>query len=1006
MPPIKVDLDAVASGSGGGGNSIREDAFRKVLTKLVQPISKPEGSPDPRSRRPANLDVIPNRRHDAILVSARRGDGKTTFLTDILTTVQKAQGDTDILRVILGDKYPKEACNLYSLGIIDPTLVENKQNIVVLIIEKIKSAVDRYYQVVTPGSETTYQDFKRKLRELASGLNLLDGIGEDAAYGKDWADPDYILDAGLDRASAAGAFERSLHDYVAKACEFVKCDAFLLAIDDVDTWFERGWPVLEAMRKYLATPRLKIIMAGDINLYSLLVRQRQWKQITKEFVDIEAQSADGYGRRRQVERMVDTLQDQYLIKIAPLENRIDLKPLIYYINPGPIEFYASRSDTKPIPDSLLLKYYAERLCALVSKEDADPIREVLLRLPLRSGLQALAGAWRLISASSADDPDARQSALDSLRYVASTWMMGMDLDATAVRDAGPDRIFGILTEWMSTHDLWSTMPRFQPEGSDDGRNLVVILLAATLVDQFRSNASVMIDYWIRICTLREYVDTAEVNKAEIEVLSRHLKVGANETTQQFASRLASWEAGGGAAGGRQLTRGIRLSGSSVPATRLREPGPTQSELYGIEGSDSQKQVFAQTISDTKGRDSGRSTLLDALAPPLRGFHLELSNVGWNYGRLANKRTGIAGTLANSLESLRAQLDPDAATVLGLGAMQVTSPQQSENGIFSFLRILAAIGELIDLSRGGPVTEEAVAALLARLSQVRSYPAPSPAQADGQEPSASDDDGDTEEPTTDEPARGEESLARVLAAWLNSVSPDEMRRMALAPVTLARIWTRFTYAFASIRLKLQHLRTRYLGVLMHRTVIAFLHAVGVESLRASGQALGAKMVDNPIESSEPFLSLLKKIADLSSDDELSTHDHLLWFKFLFSCPLWDYFLAHSNEEIYGTSARAKTTHQVYDLYREYFEERCQSDGKIRVLLTDSTKASVVANFNNLYYALNSIQIQGQKSSLAADRSSAVASVLQELGAEPEALPRPRSSRAATAFKRRRSTPTGS
>jgi hypothetical protein len=75
VPQIKVDLDAVASGSGGDGNSIRDDAFKRVLMKLLQPVVKPDFSLDPRSVRPATLNVIPNRRHDAILISARRGDG-------------------------------------------------------------------------------------------------------------------------------------------------------------------------------------------------------------------------------------------------------------------------------------------------------------------------------------------------------------------------------------------------------------------------------------------------------------------------------------------------------------------------------------------------------------------------------------------------------------------------------------------------------------------------------------------------------------------------------------------------------------------------------------------------------------------------------------------------------------------------------------------------------------------------------------------------------------------
>lgn len=979
MTSIRIDLDAAADGSGGEGNSLRKDTFTRVLVKLLQPIPSAGETKGDQYTRPPVLDVMKNRRHDAILVSARRGDGKTTFLTDLLALAERHQSDGTALRNMLSAEYPQNACSLYSLGIIDPTLIENKQNIVIIIIQKIKEAVDRHYEVVSPGEDARYDEFKKHMHVLAGGLTLLDGIGEDAAYGKDWADPDFIMETGLDRAKAASAFEPMFHKYVEKACEFIKRDAFLLAIDDVDTWFERGWPVLEALRKYLATPRLKIVMAGDMSLYSLLVRQRQWKQITREFVEIEAGSAYGETRRRQLEDMVDTLQDQYLIKIAAPENRFDLKPLLFYAQDPGVTLLSSRKISKEIAELDFMRDYARLILALTAREDRDTVRSILLRLPLRSTLQVLSGAWRLVTdEAGGSDARSRQAALDALRYVASTWLTRLDLDGSALRDAGPTRIFGILAHWMTKQNLWSTMPRFHPDDSDDGRNLVTIYVAGTLVEIFRANPASMIDYWIRMCTIREYADSNLITALNVVAMMQHLRVGTNEKTLQFASRLASWEASGSGSGGRQLTRGTRLSSASVPAKRLQEPASVQYELYGIRGTDSEKEVLFNVL--TKGAGDDRKALMDAISPPLRGYHRALEKAQWSYASLGTP-LGITWSLANSLQSLRQQLDPDAIMVLGLGAMQVVSGQQSENGVYSFLRILASVAEVFELGGTEHSSAGEIEALLARHAQIRSYPSPNATQADAL------DDGEVSEEESqslaslDRRVDDQAPIADQLAVWLASIEPNRTR-MALAPVTLARIWTRFTYASSSILAKLQHLRSRYLGVLMHRTIIAFLHAVGAESLRASGETLGTKMVDNPIETAEPFAALLERIAGIKSEDRKKYDTYFLMFEALFTCPLWGYFLARSDDYLYPQTSRSFKTKDVFDIYRDWIQKQTGSEPVFKVKLSNPKESDKDAEFDGLYFLLNTLQLQGQKPTRSEETTSksAVTLALQKLGAE--------------------------
>jgi hypothetical protein len=409
---IVVDLNYGADTSRAE-KSLRRDVRDRVLLKL---LAKPRDAiepDDPSSHHPLELKVLAHRSHEAILVSARRGDGKTTFLTDILKSIEKGREH------YLPEGYKEDPISLYSLGIIDPTLIETKQNIVVVVVDKIRVAAERAYRIDSGGRQKDYEAFRRELRTLAAGIGLLDGIGDPAPL-KNWADADYVFDKGLDQAREAAGFERAFRRFVATGARVVGADAFVLAIDDVDTSFERGWPVLEALRKYFASPRLKIIMAGDLKLYNLLVRKQQWAQIGKELFDVESMilklsrppDADDLSRVGtsikadrsyvdQIVKMVEILQDQYLVKVVRPENRVDLRPLLSIAEDPTVElrFRASQhsgdsEDGEYWED--VVRLYAERLLGIRAAEDAQRVGATLLRLPLRSCLQALAGAWPLI----------------------------------------------------------------------------------------------------------------------------------------------------------------------------------------------------------------------------------------------------------------------------------------------------------------------------------------------------------------------------------------------------------------------------------------------------------------------------------------------------------------------------------------------------------------------------------------------------------------------------------
>jgi Cdc6-like AAA superfamily ATPase len=225
---------------------IQQEALEKIAGLIRRNLENIEA--DERERQAVQPGggawrmSIRRRHHDVISIHGQRGSGKTTLILNVLAAIEKDKKFCEKVNTTPG--------NIVSAGLIDPTLIETKENILVTIIANIKQLIDEQRNRYDYGSrEADYATWEGTLRTLAEGLCLLDNIGGDRLYGEDWQDAEFILDRGLQRAASGGAFEKHFHDFVEKSLRFLSKDAFMLAFDDIDTAFDRGWPVLETIRK-------------------------------------------------------------------------------------------------------------------------------------------------------------------------------------------------------------------------------------------------------------------------------------------------------------------------------------------------------------------------------------------------------------------------------------------------------------------------------------------------------------------------------------------------------------------------------------------------------------------------------------------------------------------------------------------------------------------------------------------------------------------------------------
>jgi hypothetical protein len=101
----------------------------------------------------------------------------------------------------------------------------------------------------------------------------------------------------------------------------------LFAFDDADTNSKHAIELLEMIRNYLDTPRALVLLTGDLELYALLVRQNFRTELTQGNPSEWGGQNASNDRSVQQSRMLDHLEEQYLLKLFPVQERHILFPL-------------------------------------------------------------------------------------------------------------------------------------------------------------------------------------------------------------------------------------------------------------------------------------------------------------------------------------------------------------------------------------------------------------------------------------------------------------------------------------------------------------------------------------------------------------------------------------------------------------------------------------------------------------------------------------------------------
>lgn len=304
---IIIDLFA----SNLPGNTKDGDLIQKALRdQLVESIRN--SVTPPAADKPTEVTgVIDESGRNVFFVDGTRGAGKTTFINSVVKSLNGNKADTSV--------------SIKCLPTIDPTKLPRHEPILVTVTARLNKMVsDKLKECWSSNDHKKHKEcWQNHLGKLKRGLHLL----TDKEYKPEYFSDALKLDAQLDYSIGGQDLAEIFDRLVECACEVLGCQAILISFDDIDTQFDTGWDVLESIRRFFNSQKLVVVATGDLRLYSQLIRGKQYENYSKTLLEQEKESA------RLAERgyMVEHLEQQYLLKLFPVQKRIQLKTMLQLV---------------------------------------------------------------------------------------------------------------------------------------------------------------------------------------------------------------------------------------------------------------------------------------------------------------------------------------------------------------------------------------------------------------------------------------------------------------------------------------------------------------------------------------------------------------------------------------------------------------------------------------------------------------------------------------------------
>lgn len=517
---VTINLDTLDSTKAlGAGELIFYDEYRRMvenIRKKARSNIKKINSEDSSVRN--NVYEGSQSTPNCFFIDGPRGSGKST----LMRAVREELVDSD------HDSHDQMPVKLYALADVDPTELGKGENFFIYLLGKIYELLDKSLKRNGSGDSTTGQirEALNGLRNMSSGLQILMD-SEEVLKNDDT--PEFFLENCLEKCADSSMMRKKLSSLIEILAKIVKTDVFLITIDDADLNFGKCEDVLEYIRKYMHSPRLIFLFAGDLQLYSQIVRGMQLQNFYEKQLRYDAK------RKENRYQLLGSIEEQYMLKLFPVDHRIHTSHLITIVN-GSRQILIQISNT--IKDEQIEKLDIRSSLATYLKIKTEPSDiDTILLLPLRSVLFLLCHLVK--NPYKSNTPEATLYTWKGIQDVFQQALIDNNIDYSKI--AGTKDI-GVLQKTVLGHyaknGLWNAdLSMNTYEGDDRAKQIALILGGA--VSQTTMPLGAKLRYWCACFPLWQRFREEHISSGTDENTRNLFEYGLKQSNEQHGSLWAN-----------------------------------------------------------------------------------------------------------------------------------------------------------------------------------------------------------------------------------------------------------------------------------------------------------------------------------------------------------------------------------------------------------------------------------------------------------------------------------
>lgn len=318
---------------------------------------------------------IPLAQHPCFFIHGERGSGKSTLLRGLSHRLTHNKRKSELRNLKL------EGVSIQSLAKVDPTEFAEGESFFIYILSRIANKLNNInnhsYATYSDQSKTVHKDALKNIQDMSHGLKLLYDSRKSL---QDSEDPSFFIEDSIAKCASSADLKKKFFELLEKLSSMCHCDAFLITIDDADLNFSKCNEIMEAVRKYMITPRVIFVFAGDMKLYSLVCRDSHLANFhTRSLKYDDAR----YAHRRE---LMNILEDQYMMKLFPVRNRTHLSGISYILRHNTSKDIFIKHDDRILP---LNDYLFSCMRLLYPANERGDAYTLLSHISTRSILQLL-----------------------------------------------------------------------------------------------------------------------------------------------------------------------------------------------------------------------------------------------------------------------------------------------------------------------------------------------------------------------------------------------------------------------------------------------------------------------------------------------------------------------------------------------------------------------------------------------------------------------------------------